>query len=195
MDLTRTTRGAIEQIVREETRYLRHYFGTVLRNDDELNRGRVLASVPELGWNTEDQAAWCFPRQAHALSVPAIEEIVEIYFMAGDPNRPVYLGLPADFVDNLPPSYVDPTTHIVFEDPQEATLIRWDGATLDLGKTGYLEAARQTDSVEVTIPTNTVVIAVSGGSGSPAVGTLNPSPITLTGEITSGSDQVRIGDE
>lgn len=195
MDLTRTSRGAIEQIVREETRYLRHYFGTVLRNDDELGRGRVLVSVPELGWNTEDQGAWCFPRQIHALSVPAVDEIVEVYFMAGDVNRPVYLGLPADFAGNLPPSYVDPTTHVIFEDPEESTLIRWDGSNLDLGKSDHLEAARQTDTVEVTIPIGTVIIAVSGGSGSPAVGTPNPNPITLTGEITSGSAQVRIGDE
>lgn len=188
MDLTRTTRGAIEQIVREETRYLRHYFGTVLRNNDELGRGRVLTTVPELGWNTEATGAWCFPRQTHALSVPAVGELVEIYFMSGDVNRPVYLGLPADFVDNLPPSYVSPATHIVFEDPEEKTLIRFDGDNLDLGKRGHLNAARETDTVEVTIPPGTFLIAAMAGVA-------NPQPVTVQGQITSGSDQVRIGNE
>ena len=199
MDLTRTARGAIEQIVREETRYLRHYFGTVLRNDDELNRGRVLASVPELGWNTEDQGAWCFPRQTHALSVPAIGEIVEVYFMAGHPDRPVYLGMPADFTGNLPSSYSSPSTHIVFEDPTDKTLIRWDGSNLDIGKSGHIAAARQTDTIQSNATLDTVfwswVSTISSAVNSIAPGSVPTVPTSLTGEITTGSDQVRIGDE
>ena len=39
----------------------------------------------------------------------------------------------------------------------------------------------------------TVVVAVSGGSGAPAVGTMNVMPIKLQGKITSGSKTVEIG--
>lgn len=58
---------------------------------------------------------------------------------------------------------------------------------------GGAAAARVDDTVEVEIPAQSVVVAVSGGSGSPAVGTLNVSPIKLQGKITSGSSSVEIG--
>lgn len=48
-------------------------------------------------------------------------------------------------------------------------------------------AAREGDQVEVQIPPNTVIIAVSGG-------TLNPAPIVLTGTIQQGSAKVKIAD-
>ena len=47
--------------------------------------------------------------------------------------------------------------------------------------------------MEVEIPAQTVVVAVSGGSGVPAVGTMNVMPIKLQGKITSGSKTVEIG--
>jgi len=53
--------------------------------------------------------------------------------------------------------------------------------------------ARLGDEVVVTIPANTFVVSVSGGSGSPAVGTLNPDPIDVEGTITSASGEVKIG--
>lgn len=54
-------------------------------------------------------------------------------------------------------------------------------------------AARLGDEVRVTIPANTFVVAVSGGSGAPAVGTLNPAPIDVDGTIISASGEVKIG--
>lgn len=67
-----------------------------------------------------------------------------------------------------------------------------DGEKLTILKNGSA-AARKDDTVEVEIPAQTVVIAVSGGSGSPAVGTLNVAPIKLQGKITGGSSKVVIG--
>ena len=46
--------------------------------------------------------------------------------------------------------------------------------------------AREGDSVSVTLPAGTVVVAVVGGAA-----TMNPAPITLTGTITSGSSVTR----
>lgn len=69
----------------------------------------------------------------------------------------------------------------------------WSPTTLTLGATAAikvganatLEAARRTDGVRVTIPAGTVIVAASGG-------TLNPSPIVLTGDITGGSAKVQV---
>ena len=55
---------------------------------------------------------------------------------------------------------------------------------------GTKEAARNGDKVTVTIPTGTFIVSVSGGSGSPAVGVLNPSPIDVDGTIKEGTSEV-----
>lgn len=65
-----------------------------------------------------------------------------------------------------------------------------------IGKSGpgsEKEAARLDDEVRVTIPANTFVVQVTGGSGAPAVGVLNPLPIDVDGTIISASGEVKIG--
>ena len=55
---------------------------------------------------------------------------------------------------------------------------------------GSIEAARNGDAVQVTIPALTFIVSVSGGSGSPAVGVLNPDPIDVDGTIQEGTNEV-----
>jgi hypothetical protein len=55
---------------------------------------------------------------------------------------------------------------------------------------GTAKTARDGDSVTVTIPAETFVVEVSGGSGSPAVGVKNPLPIDVDGIITNGTDVI-----
>jgi len=89
MDRTRDELGIIRWIIEQETVYLRHYIGQVFSNDDSEKKGRVLVNVPELGWFTQAEAAWCWPRQLHGLTVPIPGEWVEVYFINGNRNRPV----------------------------------------------------------------------------------------------------------
>lgn len=58
---------------------------------------------------------------------------------------------------------------------------------------GGKKAARVDDDVEVEIPAGSVIVSVSGGSGAPAVGVANATPIKCTGKIKSGSEKVEIG--
>ena len=44
-----------------------------------------------------------------------------------------------------------------------------------------------------TIPAGSFITTVSGGSGAPAVGVANVSPVTVEGTIEEGSDSVEIG--
>lgn len=55
---------------------------------------------------------------------------------------------------------------------------------------GDKEAARNGDKVTVTIPAGTFIVEVTGGSGSPAVGVLNPTPIDVDGTIKEGTNEV-----
>ena len=58
---------------------------------------------------------------------------------------------------------------------------------------GGKAAARKGDKVKVTIPAGSFITTVSGGSGAPAVGVANVSPVTVEGTIEEGSDSVEIG--
>lgn len=55
---------------------------------------------------------------------------------------------------------------------------------------GSTKTARDGDPVTVTIPAGSFIVSVSGGSGSPAVGVLNPTPVDVDGTITDGTDEV-----
>jgi hypothetical protein len=131
-DKTNSLYGMICEIVRQETIYLRHYQGKVLSNIDDLNIGMCQISVPELGWIESDISPWCKPRQLHRLSVPAIGEWVEVYFLAGDRNRPVYIEMCNEkkTEDNkycIPADYVgDPKLHIIFQSPESKKGIMLD---------------------------------------------------------------------
>lgn len=72
--------------------------------------------------------------------------------------------------------------------PRSSTLDR-----IFLGRDGanHAPAAREGDSVKVTIPANSFLVSCSG---SPAVGVLNPAPVDVTGTITSGSGSVEVSD-
>lgn len=122
-DKTNSLYGMICEIVRQETIYLRHYIGQVLSRLDSLNIGSVQVSVPELAWFTPDTAPWCYPRQLHSMVVPEVGEWVEVYFLNGDRNRPVYMSMcnelkKDDNTFNIPTWYTgDPTQRIIYQSP------------------------------------------------------------------------------
>lgn len=131
-DKTDSVYGMICEIVRRETLYLRHYMGQVLSQTDERNIGIVQVSVPELGWTTGDIAPWCYPRQRHSMSVPEIGEWVEVYFLNGDRNRPVYIANCGELSkdDNkycIPEWYTgDPKLRVIYQSPTSGKGIKLD---------------------------------------------------------------------
>lgn len=130
--ITRDLLGFLRGLVARETRYLRHYLGEVRDVDDPLVRGRVLVRVPELGWNENSTAAWCWPRERHAMDLPRVGEWVEVYFMAGDPARPVYLGQAGEIRDQAPADH-DGKLRVLFQDPDSGDALEYDpGAGLFL---------------------------------------------------------------
>jgi hypothetical protein len=110
--------GLIAGIIREETKYLRHYIGKVVLNIDAEMKGRVKCTIDELGWDNPSLAVSCYPRQMHGLSVPLINEYVEIYFMGGDPSKAVYMGIASEMINMKPSKFTFQTSHVIFEHPQ-----------------------------------------------------------------------------
>ena len=89
------------------------YRAKVSNIEDPEQRGRIKVVCPEvIGVNVE--SAWCDPcvnvayDKGGDFCIPALDEFVWIAFIAGDPNKPVYLGgwwkkesVPKDTYDEL----------------------------------------------------------------------------------------------
>lgn len=80
-----------------ENKYYGLYQGVVTNIKDPEKRGRIKVKCPEvLGADTE--SAWCDPLVPIAYDnggdfcIPAKNEMVWLQFIAGDANKPVYLG-------------------------------------------------------------------------------------------------------
>lgn len=84
------------------------------------------------------------------------------------------------------------TNMVVGLDDDNAQIHITPSGSILIGADATLESARKTDPIEAIIPSGTVIVSVSGGSGAPAVGVLNPNPIVLDGEITDGSATVKV---
>ena len=118
MDNLRDIRGLVISVIKEELKFWKHYIGEVKSNNDSLNLGRVQVTIPELGFFSEDQAIWAFPRQGNSMSVPQKGEWVEIYFIGGDSDRPVYLHYASEVQGSIPENYSEPATRVLFESPK-----------------------------------------------------------------------------
>ena len=75
------------------------------------------------------------------------------------------------------------TLTTIFEDTAEGNTAAQKAQDVADAIDAYTTAAIAT----VTIPALTVVTSVTGGSGAPAVGVLNPAPITVVGDPDSGT--------
>ena len=73
------------------------YQGVVTNIDDPEKRGRIKVLCPDV-LGSETESAWCDPLVQVAYDtggdfcIPAVDEAVWIQFVAGDVNRPVYMG-------------------------------------------------------------------------------------------------------
>ncbi len=146
--ITRDLLGLLRGLIARETRFLRHYLGEVRDVTDPLNRGRVLVHIKELGWTEDSSGAWCWPRDRHSMDVPMVGEWVEVYFMGGDPTRPVYLGRATEIKDQGPPrDFSGPKVRVLLEDPDSGDTLKYEnGAYCLAGDTKNLVTHAELDS-------------------------------------------------
>lgn len=218
---TRTLLDLFRKIVYEETIWLRHYIGEVKSTTDEDRLGRVCVALYDLGFNDASTGVWAAPRDKNSMSIPAVGDWVEVYFVNGDRNRPVYLGVAGEIAQMAPKSYDGKdSTHVLFEDPEEKITAVFDALKneLNIGKQGFQPCARKEDAVKSTSAEDSAAWAVvqallgviSGapipepGNGSPsafqaalavALSAAGGAPTSLTSKIIEGSDQVKVGNK
>ena len=129
-----TLYGFIQEIVRKETMFYKHYAGNVLDNADSENLGRVQVSIPLLNITTQDIAPWAWPRDKQSMNVPAIGDWVEIYFIDANPDKACYLGLMPEMTQAISATTFDgqPSTHVIFESPATQESINYDDVKKEL---------------------------------------------------------------
>lgn len=135
-------------------------------------------------------------------NIPNVGDLVLLSFIGGDINAPVIIGRLYNDEDKPP---VNDKEQVVMDRVESIKITMKGGTTIDIDKDGNVKieakgdvilndgskgAARKDDTVEVTIPPGSFIIAVAGS----ATGTPNPNPVKVQGKITSASGTVKIGD-
>lgn len=138
-------------------------------------------------------------------NIPNVGDLVVVGFINGDLNAPVILGRLYNDEDAPPQNDVG---QLILSKLSSLSISLNTGTKIEIDADGNVKveapgnvtinggnkgAARQDDSVEVTIPSGTFITTVTGGSGAPAVGTPNPAPVKVQGKITSASNSIKIG--
>lgn len=218
MSLERTDIDIIKRIILEETLFLRHYIGQVINIVDPEFKGKIQVKIPDLmtDFSSGDNSGfWCVPRDKNAITNPKLKDWVEVYFVNGNLNFPVYMGIANEMRDMLPTNFDgNATTHILFESPENKIHLKYDEIVniLEIGNNNFLEAARKTDatlsnsSLDSTFwsfidnlvsifnaHTHAGVTTGGGVSGTTAT-PLSGKPTQLVGKINAGSNQIKIGD-
>jgi len=117
----------IRNIILQETVFLRHYIGKVIDINDKERLGRVQVEVLDLGLEGQEEGLWCFPRDKNSMTVPKKDDWVEVYFVRGSCDMPVYMGTANEIKDMVPKNYKSPITQIIFEDPSDdGVFIKYD---------------------------------------------------------------------
>lgn len=140
--------------------------------------------------------------------IPNVGDLVVLGFLHGDLNAPIILGRLYNDED-LPPK--NDVGQMILEGIETVSLTTKKGTKIEIDADGNLSieaqgdvtikggeikindgskgVARQDDMVEVTIPSGSFIVAVTGQ----AAGTPNPAPVKVQGKITSSSGSVKIG--
>lgn len=205
----------LKKIIQDEFRYIVPRLGQVKDVIDPLQKGRVLAIVPSLGWLTNAQGTWCYSRDKNALLTPKLDDWIMVQWMEGNINKPFYTGIVTEMKDMLPSTFdgLD-TTSVIFESPDEKIAMVYDAVTdiLTIGKDTFSEAARKEDAIKSTsaedstfwtwltttlMTTFNTHVHATAAPGPPVVPVplLAAPPTSITGKITEGSSQVKIGDK
>lgn len=213
----------IQRLIAKETVFLRHYIGKVLNNDcslipELLNTGMVQIAIYDLGYDSADIAFWCSPRNKNAMVSPKVGDWVEVYFINGDRDRPVFIADAQEISGQLPKNYDGkPTTQLLFEDNNNQIHIKFDELLniLEIGNSDLQFAARKGDATLSNSSTDSsfwsfwsAFYAVVKGAPIPEPGSGSPSafqaalaaaiaaistPTSMTGKINAGSTQTKIG--
>lgn len=120
----------IQKAVRfdRSTRYAVPRLGQVKKVQDDESLGRVLVICESLGWQTEDQGVWAYPKDIRRLVIPKIDDYVVLEWIDGNRNDAVMYSSIAYWMKNMLPKAFDgeSTTQVLFEDNEQEFSVVYD---------------------------------------------------------------------
>lgn len=120
----------LRSLIKEEVIFLQHYIGEVHDNVDPMQKGRISVLIYELGWDDPEIAIWCFPRFNNSCIIPEVGDWVEVYFIAGNRQRPVYLPFASEVAGMESKTHSGvPSQKVLFEGRQTGSNIVYDEST------------------------------------------------------------------
>jgi len=182
----------LEKIILDVTRFYVARIGEVVNTDDELKSGRILVHIPSLGWTTDAEGAWCFPKDKKSLITPKVGDFVLIEFVDGNKDYPIYSGLALQMKDMLPAAYDGKnTTQILFENNKKDFALIYDESEkiLKLGSKDVTESFVKGDTLKTEL--QKVYDALSQlktdlTAWAPVVGDNGVSTVALKTIVTAG---------
>jgi hypothetical protein len=126
MDRYRNIAEMIAAEVEKKLKYERRYLGQVSDNEDPSTKGRVRVMVPDLGWDSQERAQWCWPRQGHGMSVPSVGQWVEVWFVAGKREWAAYQGIATEIEGQIPEAFTKRQIRVLLQDPDTGDAISYD---------------------------------------------------------------------
>lgn len=204
----------ISRILLSKLRYSVPRIGKVLSVQDPTKKGRILCSIPVLGVDSQDKATWCWMIDKKGFMVPEVDDYVIIVWIDGKPEYPVLVGYAHDMKDMIPDLYDGkPTTNVLFSDRKKKVGIVYDqeADVMEIGKGDFAESARKGDEVKSVTADDAAfwttflgglltwcgahVHPETGATTLPPTTTPPSNPGSITGKITAGSSQVKVGDK
>ena len=121
--------------IAKTTRYMNTYLAKVVSDADAEQKGRVLVIIPALGITTPAEGVWADVEQPIGQNViPTPDSRVSLYFLDGDPSKPVVRGRVTIVKDNVPKTqakkqllYKDDDTEILLDQTAKKLTMKYDG--------------------------------------------------------------------
>lgn len=154
----------IIKLIKDATRYCVPRIGQVSKITDPEGRGRILVHIPSLGWDTDANGAWCFPKDKNAIVTPAKGKWVLVEFIDGSMDFPVYSGMATQMKDMLPENYEDDNTQIVFESNNQGVIIKALESAKELLVEAVTKAILKGGGLSIELTSSGIVLKSGDGS-------------------------------
>ena len=114
---------SMKYLIANITRFMKTYSAKVVNANDPESKSRVMVIIPDLGITTPAEGVWADVEQPIAENVlPQVDDWLSVYFLDGDPSKPVVRGKITTAKGNVPKTtsnkpllYKDDDLEIMFD--------------------------------------------------------------------------------
>lgn len=126
---------AIRNLISRSVKFLMTYLAKVIDNSDPKKIGRVKIVVPNLGIISPADGFWSDVEQGVGQNViPDVGDWVSVYFLNGDPSKPVVRGKVTNVKNNVPSTengkqllYKDDDIEIMIDKTKKTVTVKCNG--------------------------------------------------------------------